>query len=188
MGDINFFHIPKNGGQSIQQLIMANDLQNINYNFHSVDPFLFKPEDSMVILRDPIDRFISAFYYSKQCYPDCKLSIRVDIDTPSKLIKNLIDEGDYLISSPHHNIGDKILGISWVWCPQYYWYNNPKYVLLFDNLEKDLNKFLEETKQPSIKMPHQNSSIRPKITLSISDIDYIHSKYHRDYEIINNLR
>jgi hypothetical protein len=53
-------------------------------------------------------------------------------------------ENDHLLSTTTHFIGSKYLNESWVWSPQYYWYNNAKYVLLYENLKEDFKDFLKK--------------------------------------------
>jgi hypothetical protein len=158
--------------------------------YHSENPFDYNPNESMVILRNPLDRFISAFYYSKQVYPDCKLSLRTDITTPQELIQEIIKTNSYYpISSDHHKIGKNKTNISWVWCGQNLWYNNPKYVLFYETLNQDFNKFLNDIDHPHITLPKINSSYRPTpYNFSDTELEFIHSMYEEDYKIIDKLK
>ncbi len=180
----SFIHIPKNCGHSIKKLIKNGQLKNFDILGHEKDPFGTSPETSMIILRDPIDRFISAFYYSKQYYPECVLSLDAEIQTPSELVKRLIVGDEYLISSKHHSIGNLKLGISWVWTPQHCWYNGAKYVLFHHNLENDFSDFLRVTNRPFVKLPHLNRSKHIDTHLEDDEILYLKERYEKDYKLI----
>lgn len=183
---IDFIHIPKNCGHSIKQLITDNELINVRYNGHGCDAGLLDPDTSMVILRDPADRFVSAFYYSK-IYPDCALVQNEHlIKTPSDLVNALKDDpkNEYLIAENNHNIGGIYLGISWIWTPQYYWFNNAKYVLFHNNIDQDFKDFLDITHRPQIKLPHKNMSHRIDWKFTDCELSYIKERYATDYSII----
>jgi hypothetical protein len=187
---VDFVHIPKNCGTSIKRLIYKGLLPNVNHHDHGYDPMMLDPENTMFILRDPIDRFISAFYYS-ELYPNCPLMKSRDfIKTPSDLVRALMGDpkNEYLISSEHHEIGKNRLGISWVWTPQHYWDNGAKYVLFHDNLKQDFKDFLEVTGRPLVDLPKMNPSNRRYDFLEDDDVDYIMTRYKKDYDIINKYK
>src|SRR5210317_587927 len=54
----NFIHIPKNGGTSVKSQCNGD----IIYNGHNIEPKTLK--NSIVIIRNPFDRFASAVSYS----------------------------------------------------------------------------------------------------------------------------
>jgi hypothetical protein len=181
-----FIHIPKNCGSSFSKLIKGGVLKNFKYLWHNRDSSNAPPEKSVLILRDPIDRFISAFYYSKQFYPNCELSKLANLENPSDLVKCLMLDyrNEKLLMDESHNIGKIELGISWVWTPQHYWYNGAKYVLFHHNLENDFSDFLKVTNRPFVKLPHINRSRHIDTHLEDNQIAYLKERYRKDYELI----
>ena len=63
---INFIHIPKNGGTSIKEI--TNNSRTIVYNGHETDVYNKNLSNQLVVIRNPIDRFISSVYYAIQKY------------------------------------------------------------------------------------------------------------------------
>jgi hypothetical protein len=61
-GDPIFIHIPKNGGTSIKRCLYREDPGHLTSRFYAfAAPELLDSSDSFAIIRDPFDRFMSAF-------------------------------------------------------------------------------------------------------------------------------
>jgi hypothetical protein len=184
MKSLHFIHIPKNGGHSITHLIKNNEFANAFSHFHNENPLKFPKDRSFLILRDPIDRFISAFNYAKQFYPNCELSKHVEIVEPSDLVKKLKNGDDSLILDGNHYIGKNKTRIAWTFYPQHNWYNGAKYVLFFENLKNDFEEFLKKTDRPLIELPKLNASHRKFTHLTVDDMNFLKEMYKDDYELI----
>lgn len=180
MARIDFIHIPKNCGTSVQEMVQVYGMNHIKICPHCYDPKNSDPEFSMCILRDPVDRFISAFYYDKTCLNSNAAKY---CQTPSDLIRQLRCT-NYLISDNNHNIGDRKLGVNWIWTPQHMWDNNAKFVLFYENIAEDMMLFLDMLGYKNIKFPHTNKSQKPRYELSPHDIEFIKNYYRKDYEFI----
>ena len=130
---INFIHIPKNGGTSIQEICNST----IVYNGHKTDVYQKNLSNQLVIIRNPIDRFVSSVYYAIQKWshdPQIKYLISKKIDTPEKWVQiwsdpkhpyhnNLMSE----MINEDHFIGNKLNKYKWTYSPQSLWINNPKF-------------------------------------------------------------
>jgi hypothetical protein len=57
-----FIHVPKNGGTSIKRCLYGDDPGHLTTRFYAFSaPELLDRSDSFAIIRDPVDRFMSAF-------------------------------------------------------------------------------------------------------------------------------
>jgi hypothetical protein len=192
---IEFIHIPKNAGSLIEQLCEETD--KINYNGHNIDPFQIKSDKKqLIIIRNPIDRFCSAVRYAIQKYSDSdkiKKLISLDIITPEQWIsvlknkkhkyyKFLNDE----ITNESHYIGDKLLKLKWTYSDQYLWINKPKYIILFENLDIELNQLLEkENIKFSGKFEKINNTEKNDFLLSEKSIIFLEKMYKKDLKLYN---
>jgi hypothetical protein len=62
-----FLHVPKNGGTSIATALYGSMIGHKTALFHQmVDPAFFERSKPFATLRDPIDRFISAYWYIRR--------------------------------------------------------------------------------------------------------------------------
>jgi hypothetical protein len=181
---INFIHIPKNAGTSLGKLIKTEAIEGLNYCNHWVDvDTTNKPH--LVILRDPIDRFTSAFFYSKR-YPKSLLSEMSDINNPNDLAERLEEGETHLIKSPKHYVGKKIRGLSFVFTPQHYWINDPEYVLNYHNLEEDFKNFLKEIGHVNLTLPIINKSKKKDFKYSEKALNFINNFYREDFHLMDN--
>ena len=179
---MHFIHIPKNAGTSFVKLCREN--KNITYNYHNVNVFDTKITDQMIIIRDPIKRFISAVYYGLEKWsndPIIKKLINNNINTPEKWIQIWMNKDhihhNLLMSellNKNHKIGDNILEYKWTYTPQYKWVNNPKYIIIMDNL-------YEELKYMNINIQHHNKTSKNNTELTKNSIDFLKDFYRKDF-------
>jgi len=183
---INFIHIPKNGGSSIKD-ICNNKLK---YHGHSANARDGKIKNQLIIIRNPIDRFVSAVYYTLEKWshePQIRYLIENNINTPEKWIE--------IWSNPHnehyrmlmfemlnryHRIGNVIIPYKWVYSPQSFWINNPQYVIIMDNLDDEM-KYLMKKIGIDMKIPHNNKTKKSSYTLSQKSKDFLYNFYKKDF-------
>ena len=63
---VNFIHVPKTGGMSLKRICGHLDNHPIRYNPHYADIYDPRIENQLIVVRNPLDRFISAVKYTIQ--------------------------------------------------------------------------------------------------------------------------
>jgi hypothetical protein len=189
MGKINFIHIPKNAGTSIKEICNRNR-EKLIYNGHNTDVHDKDIKNQLVIIRNPIDRFVSAVNYSLQKWAKAshvKCLIEKQIDTPEKWVQVWMNPEDdnypYLmnmIKNDSHKIGTNLLEYKWTYAQQYFWINNPKFVLIMDNLNEEIQYL---TKKYNMKCVIKNKNSTKKINheLSETSINFLREFYKEDF-------
>lgn len=185
---INFIHIPKNGGTTIKQY-----KKKIKYNPHSINVFSPLLKNQFIIIRNPIDRFLSSVSYALEKYskePHIQYLIQKNINTPEKWIEIWSDP--YHKEYPHlmkemknfnhsHHIGNKILEYNWTYSPQSFWINNPKFIVIMDNFNNEISYFFKKLGIHYI--PHtENKTIKNgNQSLSEKSIQFLQDFYKNDF-------
>jgi len=193
---INFIHIPKNGGTCIKEI--TNNSRTIVYNGHETDVYNKNLSNQLVVIRNPIDRFMSSVYYAIQKWshePQIKYLISKNIDTPEKWLQiwsdpehpyhdNLMSE----IINKSHFIGTKLNKYKWTYSPQNLWVNNPKFVIIMDNFDVELQYFINKYNIKLSKINKKNSTHHKDDKLSIESIDFLKNFYKEDFIFYEKLK
>nr|QFG73710.1 MAG: glycosyltransferase family 25 [Megaviridae environmental sample] len=184
MCEINFIHIPKNAGTSIQDLCISK----IIYHPHKTNCRGMPRQ--LIIIRDPVSRFISAVNYALKKHSNAtyvKPLIENKINTPDKWVNALRNK-----NSPHnrlvlremknrnHMIGKFKPKLKYTYSPQYFYYHNPKYVVIYENLHVEMNYIIEKLGILG-ELPQKNKSEQG--TLSRVNTTFIRNMYKRDVEL-----
>tara|TARA_Y100000389_G_scaffold205137_1_gene263881 strand:+ start:9677 stop:10297 length:621 start_codon:yes stop_codon:yes gene_type:complete len=185
---IDFIHIPKNAGSSIEEL--SYNTSNLEYNGHNTDITKIK-NPSLIIIRDPVDRFCSSIRYAFQNYSEegpLKILKELKLNTPSKWIEILKDPNHKYrkelfneIRNKSHYIGNFKIDMKWTYSPQTLWIKDPTYVILFENLDEELEYFCKNHNIPYENI-HINTTKKIVYILTEEEIRFIHQMYSKDYE------
>ena len=194
MNKINFIHIPKNGGLSLKQ-ICKNNKRKLIYNSHKVN--VKTKRNQLIILRNPIDRFISSIYYCIEKYSheeQIKKLIERGINTPDKWVEVWSNPNheyyDLLMKemlNVNHKIGNKKPKYKWTYCKQIEWFNNPKFIIIMDNYKKEVRYLLSKL---GIRNNIQkiNSTVKKDKYLSEKSIIFLQEYFKEDFEIYNKYK
>lgn len=183
-----FIHIPKNAGNSIIQALKT--CPRFRICNHSILLSSVAHLKQVVILRDPVDRFTSAFFYVKN-YPRADREIYAQkygrFQTPEQLVQALLHEDPVATQfletgGPLHIVNGKKIYTNWVFHPQKDWVDRPHKVILLPYLEEDLLSFTNKIGL-KITLPHVNRSKKIEFEYTPESIEYLIARYRDDFEL-----
>jgi hypothetical protein len=180
-----FVHVPKTAGTAIEQALRENRRQVVGghttaQGYRSKFPEQFAQYWKFTVVRDPVERFVSAYRYLSQHPVHPALNNQVVHDCGS--LESFVDR-----VGEQPGIIDKIVHL----LPQHKFVCDPKGKVLvdsifkFENLEEAWRDILRRTGLDDVPLPKQNVSRR------ISEVDFGSSLakslvsfiYAKDYEI-----
>jgi hypothetical protein len=153
-----FVHIPKNAGTTLARVIGDHKLP-IGISDHSYPVRLAQQE--IVVLRCPVDRFISAFNYGRKRWPN---AVNAQFSSADELARSAADPEhpkhrvawielgnrpeDFLLRNGKptacHTVAGRRTALNWVYEPQSSWLiNQPLHVLRYRHLSQDFAELLE---------------------------------------------
>ena len=183
-----FVHIPKNAGTAINLTLKTHWCLPIKIIHH---PYPKMHSNEIVVLRDPVDRFISAFYYAKKNY---KNQYNDQFNTPNQFAEALADivhpkhdAAQFMIANTsNHTILGKQTQFTWTFMPQCAWVRHPKYVLRFSHLEQDFNRCLHDLgiQTAYIYISKKNTTVHYDKYMSPTALRFVKQFYRRDYALL----
>ena len=197
MRKFKFIHIPKNAGTSFKSLINHNlQLRDfIEYVGHDAPLECFeKNQKTMIVFRDPVERFCSAFHYRLSLLPKCQQwANEKGINSPEKYVQYLKQTMELrnpiksLRSDQQTVAGHPVAPTVWVFQPQSLWFRSPKCVLLQNNLEAEWKYFCQEARVPFYDLPKknisQNSLDASGLSLGAESMSFLRHLYSGDYAL-----
>ena len=163
----------------------------IVYNGHNTDVYNKNLSNQLVVIRNPIDRFVSSVNYAIQKWsqePQIKYLISKNIDTAEKWIQIWSDPKhpyhDNLMSemiNKNHFIGNKLYKYKWPYSQQSLWINNPQFVIIMDNFNAELQYFIKKYNIKLSNINKKNSTHHKHDKLSIESIDFLRNFYKEDF-------
>lgn len=192
MKKIAFVHIPKNAGTTVKK-VLSQKIHCTNHNTQ-FDFLLLNKFEQLIIIRDPISRFISSVNYTINNSAYELLDDNLLHKSPNDWADILFDKNHYLnkyvadVMAARKNydlINNQPQTYRWHWSPQYLWVHSPQYVILYENLELELTLFCKKYFNLDIKLKHHNRSYGPKF-LTEKNQEHIYNFYRQD-QILYNL-
>ena len=195
---INFIPIPENGRLKLNDK-KYDILKKVNiilhdHNYSQESKKLF---NQMIILRDPIDRFISAVNCALTDWshePQIKNLIKKGFDTPNKWVKiwsnpnhkeysTLMKE----ILNKNHKVGNKLIKYKWTYSPQSLWIDKPKFIFLYDNIENDFHYFTNLHKIKNLQK-YGFKTTKTEHNLSKKSLNFLNKFYSKDISFYNKYK
>jgi len=174
-----FVHIPKTAGSSIAQFLSNYDIDYLGHEHNANIP------NAIIVIREPIDRFISTFkYWKKLCMHEQICDDQVHLKDFIEYIKT---DNEKMLISYHYQ--------KWHYLPQsnYIEPTNYKNTIIIKYSKTDMNKKMKtllkylNISDKGIELPSDNLSPDFEVHLDDTDLQWIHMYYQKDFELYNNL-
>jgi hypothetical protein len=179
-----FIHIGKCGGSTVRTAIS-------NYTEIHLKTIKYSKDDNyIIVLRNPIDRFKSAFYYRKLIHKKSITKKYLNIET--KMFSQVNDIYDFTENLFEYDLKD-INGIAHIGENIDYYLSpiidflnteNVKYIFTSHFLDEELKKINPNYKSKKLK---DNSSNKPSKKLSDLSLKNLNEFLKKDFEIIEKL-
>ena len=82
-----------------------------------------------------------------------------------------------------HRIGQFRPKWKWTYCPQAYWINKPKYVLIMENLTTEWSYFKDKVLHLDVELPQKNTTSDTTIELSEDSLVFLKKIYALDFKL-----
>ncbi|CAN5362620.1 hypothetical protein BH10PSE12_BH10PSE12_27550 [soil metagenome] len=179
-----FIHVPKNAGMSISNALYGQQIKHASIAYyHRVAPDL-AALPSLAILRDPVDRFVSAYAYARTGGSrDNRISVPFrDQYRAFRSIDNALD---------HVEAAQDAYQVDHIFRRQT-WYLTDRdgavvvdQLLMLDDMDRLVRLAPQLGRRP---LPHLNRCVSPKPALTDRQIDRIHGLYRDDLILVEMAR
>jgi hypothetical protein len=178
-----FIHIPKAAGTSIAMALYGRQIHHHDWQvWHNLNPKKFNDYFKFAVVRDPVSRFHSSFYFLKnggmnaadKQFADTVLK---DFESPDALARALVDL----------NVQNPVLDW-WHFRPQADFvadeHGQSKMDLLirFENMDAGFKHVAQRLNCKSVALPHLNKTkIQPEVNLEKEARDVLGCLYRKDF-------
>ncbi len=183
MTKVGFIHITKNGGTNIKDKNKNVEIYFGKYHNEDANYYYEKEMSSFAIIRNPIERYESLFYYNT--YGSDKYRKTNNIKDINEFVNKHYDNPSFTNRFEQGMQFRK--QISWL-------NNDNSYIILFDKeqLVKNIETFLFNEFSIHYNYDYNRkrinvSKIKNKVELTEDSIDKIKKLYHEDVELYNKL-
>lgn len=180
---LGFIHITKSGGTNIKDKNKNNELYFGRFHEEDAVYYYKKQMPCFAIIRNPIERYKSMFYYNT--FGSNKYSKSNNIEDINLFIDKHYDNPEFI--NKFENGTQFRKQVSWL-------NNNNCYIILFDKnkLINNIEKFLLDEFSIHYKYDYERKRInvtnmKEKVQLTQNSIDKIKKLYHEDVQLYNNL-
>lgn len=180
---VGFIHITKSGGTNIKDKNKNNELYFGRYHKEDALYYYKKQMPCFAIIRNPIERYESMFYYNT--FGSNKYSKSNNIEDINLFVDKHYNNPKFI--NKFENGTQFRKQVSWL-------NDNNCYIILFDkkNLINNIEKFLLDEFSIHYKYDYERkrinvSNMKEKVQLTQNSIDKIKKLYHEDVQLYNNL-
>jgi len=180
---VGYIHITKSGGTNIKDKNKNNELYFGVYHNEDALYYYKKQMPCFAIIRNPIERYESMFYYNT--FGSNKYSKSNNIEDINLFVDKHYDNPKFI--NKFENGTQFRKQVSWL-------NDNNCYIILFDKnkLVNNIEKFLLDEFSIHYKYDYEGkrinvSNIKEKVQLTQNSIDKIKKLYHEDVQLYNNL-
>lgn len=182
-----FIHVPKNAGTSIAAAVYGySPAHRSAYYFHSVAKDFIDRAQSFAVLRDPVDRFLSTYWFIRNGGGD-----DVAMNPSFRAAVAGIETLDALLDFTEANIKD-VYKLYNVLRPQWWYVTDDQGRILVDRLfilgehQDEMSAFLSQFGVAEI--PTKNRTKKGALDLTEAQAERIRRLYARDVELIERVR
>ena len=184
-----FIHVPRNAGTSISTTLYGAMMRHKTALFYqTVDPEFFSRSNAFATLRDPVERFISAYWFIRNGGGSV---IRMGGMGGEWFVWSCrhIKDIDDLLTHIETNIGDKF-SLDHVVRPQVWYLCDQNDRLLVNRLfvlERDNTRLAEFLRRYGIdNIPVLNTTLKHQLTLTQAQLERILAIYADDVQLIRS--
>lgn len=182
MNEYAFIHIPKCAGMSIKKAIENNPKFRI-FDHGVIFNNIPKDLKQVIVIREPTERFTSAFFYVTQHYAK-----NTKYKDPEMFIQAVLEGQRETCTvwrpQPHfHTLNGHRIATDWVFQPQTDWVDNPHKIILMENLDQGFRELGVELNTGRV-----NQSRKREFKYSNSSLQYLWRNYERDYLLYNTVK
>jgi hypothetical protein len=180
-----FVHVPKNAGTSIGVALYGQAAKHASIRWYArVAPDLVRRLPSFAVLRDPVERFLSAYAYARSGGGRDR-RVSAPFREAYAGFRGLDDALD------HVEAADGPYRIDHIFRPQNWYVTDWRGAVAVDRLVmlEDLPCLAELAPELGLPdLPHLNRGHQPAERLSLAQLRRLRRLYARDYEMVESLR
>lgn len=182
-----FIHVPKNAGTSIASAVYGYSPPHRTAHFYqAVAGDFFRRAESFAVLRDPVERFLSAYWFIRNGGGE-----DVTVDPAFLKLLDGVETIDHLLGFVERNLG-YIYDIPNVLRPQWWYVFGrsgellPRRLFILETDQEELADFLKAFGASEI--PFKNRTKKGAATVTDEQVDSIRRLYARDVRLIETIQ
>ncbi|PZU60466.1 MAG: sulfotransferase [Sphingobium sp.] len=180
-----FIHVPKNAGMSVSEELYGRQIKHATIRYYQrVAPDIPGRLPTFAILRDPVDRFLSAYAYAR-AGGSAHNSIALPFRDAYRAFRSIDDAIDHLRGAPD------IYAVDHIFRPQSWYVTDAVGRVAVDRLFliDEMDRLGEMTPLlRGVAFPHLNRGAARKPLLNARQIDALSALYADDLRLIAGLR